>query len=72
LNGNGNVICDLALIGFDVVLQHLIVNIDASIGGGLDDITGKGVSSAFKWMDGEGISVTDRTVYNLCVREEMS
>jgi hypothetical protein len=48
-----------------------VVNIDVSVGGRLGDITGKGVDDAFKWKDGEGISITDRTVYDLCVHEEM-
>jgi hypothetical protein len=71
LDGDGDVVCDLVPIGLNVVLQHFSVDVDTGVSGGLGDVAGKGVDDAFKWKDGEGISVTDRTLYDLCVCEEM-
>jgi hypothetical protein len=72
LDGDGDVICDLVPIGFDTVLQHFAMDIDAGVSGRLGDVASEGVSNTFKWKDGEGISVMDHTVYDLCVCEEMS
>jgi hypothetical protein len=70
LNSDGNIVCEVMPIGFNVVFKHLVMDIDMGVGGGLGDIAGDGVGDAFKWKDGEGIGVTDHTVYDLCVREK--
>jgi hypothetical protein len=72
LDGNGDVVCEVVPIGLDVVFKHLAVDIDTGVSGGLGDIAGKGVGNAFKWKDGKGISVTNRTVYDLRVCEKTS
>jgi hypothetical protein len=72
LDGNGNVIHEVVPIGLNMAFKHLTVDVDTGVSGGLGNVASKGVSDAFKWKDGEGISVTDRTVYDLRVCEETS
>jgi hypothetical protein len=72
LNCNGDVVHKVMPIGLNVVLKHLVVDIDVGVGGGLGDIAGKSVGDVLKWNDGEGIGVMDRTLYDLCVCEETS
>jgi hypothetical protein len=72
LDGDGDVVHEVVPIRFDVVFKCLAVDVDMGVGGGLGDITHEGVGDTFKWKDGEGISVMDRTVYDLHVHEEAS
>jgi hypothetical protein len=72
LNCDGDVVCKVMPVGLDAVLKCLAVDVDAGVSGGLGDIASKSVGDAFKWNDGEGIGVTDHTVYDLRVHEEMS
>jgi hypothetical protein len=72
LNRDGDVVGEVMPVGLDVVLKRLAMDVDAGVGGRLGDIAGESVGDVFKWNDGEGISVTDCTVYDLRVREETS
>jgi hypothetical protein len=72
LNRNGNVVREVVPVGLDMVFKRLAMDVDAGVSGGLGDVVGEGVGDVFKWNDGEGIGVTDRTLYDLHVREETS
>jgi hypothetical protein len=72
LDGDVDVICEVVPVRLSAVFKRLAMDIDAGVSGRLGDIAGKGVGDAFKWKDGKGIGVMDRTVYDLHVHEETS
>jgi hypothetical protein len=59
-------------VGLNTVFQHFAVHIDVGVGRGLGNVAGECVGDAPKGDNGEGISVMDRTLYDLRVREETS
>jgi hypothetical protein len=72
LNHDGDVVSEVVPVGLGAVLLCLAVYVDAGVGRGLGNVAGKCVGNALKGDDGKGIGVTDRTLYDLRVREEMS
>jgi hypothetical protein len=72
LNRDGNVICEVVPVRLDTVFLRLTVHVDMGVGRGLGNVAGERVGDVLKGDDSEGIGVTDRTLYDLRVREEMS
>jgi hypothetical protein len=71
LNRDGDVVGEVVPVGLDAVFQCLAVHVDTGVSCGLGDVAGEHVGDAPKGDDGEGIGVTDRTLYDLRVHEEM-
>jgi hypothetical protein len=72
LNRDGDVIGEVVPVGLDTVLKRLVVHVDAGVGRRLGNVAGECVSDVPKWDNGEGISVMDRTLYDLRVCKETS
>jgi hypothetical protein len=72
LNRDGDVIRKVVPVGLGAVFKRLAVTVDTGVSSGLGDVASEGVGDMFKWKDGEGIGVTDCTVYDLHVCEKTS